>query len=114
KARLMSDDATNPFGQVLDLMVELHPEIERAITDGRPDVIILDHFLIPPCVLHGNIPWVLLVSAAPLLLYRSSELPPGMTGQFVKMHGVCVCDHFLTTVHSSVQVFQPTTELIGT
>ncbi|KAH9393414.1 hypothetical protein TYRP_021753 [Tyrophagus putrescentiae] len=42
----------------------------------RPDVLILDTFIISPAVLQSGIPWCYLFSANPMGLYKGDEMPP--------------------------------------
>lgn len=42
----------------------------------RPDVLILDTFIISPAVLQSGIPWCYLFSANPMGLYKGEKMPP--------------------------------------
>ncbi|KAF7491826.1 putative UDP-glucosyltransferase YojK [Sarcoptes scabiei] len=61
-------------------MKETHQEISDLIAKEKPDLIIIDNFLVYPCVAFGKIPWATLISSGPLCLFNSPELPPFMSG----------------------------------
>ena len=62
---------------------EFNPQIQAAIERDQPDLIILDHFLIPPAVPKSGIPWLLLFSGNPLAIFNSENLPPFSSGYSV-------------------------------
>ena len=63
--------------------LEYEPQIEAAIQREKPDLFILDHFLISPAIQKSGIPWVYLFSANPLGLYDSEKLPPMGAGRCI-------------------------------
>lgn len=65
---------------LLEKMIDFDPQIEQTIKSIKPDVIIIDHFLLPPSIARSNIPWVFLFSGNPLPIYQSSSLPPYGSG----------------------------------
>lgn len=65
---------------LLEKMIDFDPQIEQAIKSLQPDVIIIDHFLLPPAIAKSKIPWVFLFSGNPLPIYQSSFLPPYGSG----------------------------------
>lgn len=66
--------------QQFHVSVQFNPQIEAAIRQGRPDVIIVDHFYVPPAVLTAGVPWVTLLSCNPLLALNNPNLPPASSG----------------------------------
>lgn len=70
------------FKMVYDQMIEMHPQLVDAIEKYQPNLFILDTFLVFPCILFGNIPWILQNSCNPVFLFNSKELPPPMSGKF--------------------------------
>ncbi|OTF80667.1 hypothetical protein BLA29_005821 [Euroglyphus maynei] len=59
---------------------QVHQQIEQSIREKRPDLIIVDYILIPPCIAYGNVPWAYLCSHNPLHLFNSQLLPPITSG----------------------------------
>nr|XP_046909220.1 uncharacterized UDP-glucosyltransferase YjiC-like [Dermatophagoides farinae]XP_046909221.1 uncharacterized UDP-glucosyltransferase YjiC-like [Dermatophagoides farinae] len=69
------------FKRIYEKMKRLHEKIDRLIDEHGPDLIIIDHFIIPPCIaFRRNTPWIFLFSGCPDFLYNSKELPPLMSG----------------------------------
>ncbi|KAH9426273.1 hypothetical protein DERP_010839 [Dermatophagoides pteronyssinus] len=69
------------FKRIYEKMKRLNNQIDQLITKFDPDLIIIDHFIIPPCIaFHPRIPWIFLFSGCPDFLYNSTELPPLMSG----------------------------------
>lgn len=69
------------FKMVYNQMIEMHPQLIDAIEKYKPNLFILDSFLIFPCILFGNIPWIFQNSCNPVVLFNSKELPPPMSGK---------------------------------
>ena len=75
--KLKSQPTASPFLKAAyETVVEYTPQIANAISAQKPDLIILDHFFIPPIVDQCGIPWIYLFSANPMTLYNSDKLPP--------------------------------------
>ena len=82
KMQAFKDEDENGFMNGLKkLCIAFNPQIQKFLEDEKPDGWIHDHFLIPPAVFQSKIPWMVLCSAAPLMLYKSDELPPQGSGE---------------------------------
>lgn len=59
-------------------------QLMEAVEREKPDLLLLDHVLIPPAlnVKPTAIPYVVVFSANPLMLYNSPKLPPLFSGNF--------------------------------
>lgn len=61
-----------------------HESYSKAIDDINPDLIIVDAYFIPPCVLNGKTPWIKIWSANPISLVQpkppNQVKPPQMCG----------------------------------
>lgn len=80
KMRIMCNEAF--VKDTYDKAVLYAPAMEQAIQKEKPDLIILDHFLLLPVVLKSKIPYVQSFSGNPLFLYNSPEkLPPSCSGK---------------------------------
>lgn len=79
--RILEPSNSRFFGRFYSEIVETHEQIKDALETQRPDVIIVDHFLIPPCIVHGDIPWSFICCSNPLGLYSSKKLPPCFSGK---------------------------------
>ena len=64
-----------------ETMVHFDPQIGAAIEKGKPDVFVLDHFLVSPALLKSRVPWIHLYSSNPLALYDTDKLPPYGSGR---------------------------------
>lgn len=60
--------------------VDFNLQIKAAIETQKPDLIILDHFYVPPAIQEANIPWLLQFSSNPLAILNSTDLPPCTSG----------------------------------
>lgn len=59
-------------------VIDNHDTIKEAIEDVNPDLVIVDSFYVPPCIVNlKHIPWVKLVSANPMMILES-KLPNGV------------------------------------
>ncbi|KAJ6220734.1 hypothetical protein RDWZM_006546 [Blomia tropicalis] len=67
-----TDSKQNPF--------KFEPQVEEAIKREQPDLIMLDNFVIQPAIIKSKIPWMIIMSANPLILHRSNDLPPPTSG----------------------------------
>lgn len=65
---------------IYDSTVDFNPQIEKAIAEEKPDLFILDHFLVPPALLQSKVPWIYLYSSNPSGMYNSPKLPPYGSG----------------------------------
>ncbi|KAH9416529.1 hypothetical protein DERP_009892 [Dermatophagoides pteronyssinus] len=70
--------------EIINLMFEgvkdQHLQLIDLIEKEKPDLIIMDQFVVPPCILFGKIPWAFLCSCCPRMLYETSDLPPMSSG----------------------------------
>ncbi|KAH9416527.1 hypothetical protein DERP_009890 [Dermatophagoides pteronyssinus] len=70
--------------EAMNLMFESvkdqHPHLVDIIDKEKPDLIIMDQFVVPPCILFGKIPWAFLCSPCPRMLYETPDLPPRSSG----------------------------------
>ena len=57
--------------QMIGELIENHQNYARAIESIGPDLLIIDAYYVPPCVLKLQVPWVRLYSANPLMLVES-------------------------------------------
>lgn len=59
-------------------IIENHDTIKKAIEDINPDLIIVDSYYVPPCIVNlKHIPWVKLNTANPMIVVES-KLPNGI------------------------------------
>ena len=82
--KILEFNPNEPHDFLLERYEELravHPQIEAAIKQELPDLIIIDRFFIPPCIAYGTIPWASLFSGNPLHLYDSPDVPPRSSGK---------------------------------
>lgn len=85
--KLQSQSSASTLLQdMFDSLVEYHSQMGFAIARLSPDLILLDHFLIPPAILLSEIPWVYLFSLNPLGLHNSKLLPPFGSGKSIERH----------------------------
>ncbi len=84
------DDATSFSEIILRTMVNFDGQIEAALEREKPDLFVLDNFLVPPALQrrHASLPWVLSVSAQPLCIFSHPNLPPFGGGTVVTF---CCC-----------------------
>ena len=52
------------------------PQIKVLLKEIKPDVIMIDSELIPPSLIHSNIPWIYNFCSNPIGLFDSDKLPP--------------------------------------
>lgn len=79
KIRKQMASIENSFTEnIFQTMVAFDSQIEAAIEREKPDVFILDNFLVPPALQRhsSTLPWVLSVSAQPLCIFSHPKLPP--------------------------------------
>lgn len=62
-------------------MAEFDPQIESIIELEKPDLLVLDHVIVPPSIQKADIPWVYSWSANPIVVYHSDKLPPFGSGK---------------------------------
>lgn len=55
-------------------------QLIEAVNREKPDLVLLDHVLVPPALAQSGVPYVLVFSANPVLLYNSPKLPPLFSG----------------------------------
>lgn len=74
----MSSDENIFTENIFQAMATFDGQIETAIEQEKPDVFILDNFLVPPALQKhsSTLPWVLSVSAQPLCIFSHPKLPP--------------------------------------
>ncbi|KAH9497176.1 hypothetical protein DERF_013180 [Dermatophagoides farinae] len=71
----------NEFANLMyESVKEQNPQLITLIDEEKPDLIIMDQFIVPPCVAYGKIPWAFLCSACPRFLYDSDDIPPMCSG----------------------------------
>src|SRR5699024_10966992 len=61
---------------IYDGVVQFNPQIAKHIETEKPDLFIIDHFMVPPALPLSGVPWIFLFSGNPLSLYKSDKLPP--------------------------------------
>lgn len=64
------------------LASEYEPQMKCLIGREKPDLIIVDSEVMPPCLMNSNIPWVYLYCSNPLGILQSDDLPPFLSGRF--------------------------------
>jgi len=79
---LVCDKEKNFLDTCFRVLADFNPQIEEAIERERPDVFIIDHMYFPPALGKFNLPWVFTLSAQPLTLYDSPDLPPTFSGEY--------------------------------
>jgi len=62
---------------MLSELIDNHDNCSKVIEEISPDLIVIDAYYIPPCVVNSRVPWVRLYSANPLMLAQS-KLPGGL------------------------------------
>mgnify|MGYP000055871776 CR=1 FL=1 len=67
------------FSMINDIR-KVHEQIRQSLSEQKPDLVIVDYILIPPCIAYGQIPWAYLCSHNPLHLFNSQLLPPITSG----------------------------------
>lgn len=77
-----SGPASKTLEEKYNQALEYHHHLDRIINVDKPDVIVLDHYFVLPCVLHSAIPWVAVTSASSLCVFDSPNLPPFLSGKF--------------------------------
>lgn len=60
----------------------LDQALKRAISSVAPDVIFYDGNACPPAIHYSGVPWVRVLSNAPLMYAQDESLPPGASGMF--------------------------------
>lgn len=68
------------FEDMLQRAIVFDPQLEKAFNEIKPDLIILDHFMISPAVQKSGIPYVLIFSGNPIMCMNSPKLPPPCSG----------------------------------
>ena len=72
----------NFFEDIFQRAIVYEPQIEQAIKEGKPDLIILDHLMISPAIQRSGVPWVLSFSSNPVMFFNSQQkLPPPCSGK---------------------------------
>lgn len=64
-------------------MTVLNEALKRAIEAVKPDVIFYDGNACPPEIHYSGLPWVRVLSNAPLMYAQDESLPPGASGLLV-------------------------------
>ena len=80
KSKIVGEVGVKVFEESLENVSEFHDQMKQAIEDGKPDVILVEHFVVPPCIMMGDVPWVFVFSCNPVSLFESDELPPFKSG----------------------------------
>ncbi|XP_046913805.2 NDP-glycosyltransferase YjiC-like [Dermatophagoides farinae] len=79
--KLTAFGSENDFMKKMSLEIqEEHPKIKMLIEQELPDLIIVDHFIVAPCIAYGQIPWAFLFSGNPAFFFESPDIPPVMSG----------------------------------
>lgn len=73
---------SKPFQKKMSDCIAYHETMKKAFVEGKPDVIVTDHVMIHPAIVHSGIPWVRLESANVLILFDDDNLPPFLSGKF--------------------------------
>lgn len=66
---------------MINELLDNHDNIAKTIESIKPDLVVVDAYFIPPCVINLKIPWARLYSANPLGLPKS-KLPGGVKPPF--------------------------------
>ena len=82
KLASIENNEDNFIQTLFDSTLDFNSQINDAIEREQPDLFILDHFLIPPCIQkqQHRMPWIFLYSGNPLALYDNNNLPPFGSG----------------------------------
>ncbi|XP_075588217.1 NDP-glycosyltransferase YjiC isoform X2 [Dermatophagoides farinae] len=79
--KFRDDGGDNEFANLMyESVKEQNPQLITLIDEEKPDLIIMDQFILPPCIAYGKIPWAFLCSACPRFLYDSDDIPPMCSG----------------------------------
>lgn len=78
--KLKALKGSNVMEQHYQMSREANEQIEEAIREEKPDLIVVDNFAVPASILCGQLPWVNLTSCSPVLIYESNQLPPPFFG----------------------------------
>lgn len=82
KMKTQLKSGLNIFKDLFEPLVEFNVQISKAIEEGKPDLIIVDSFVIPPAIFKAPVPWIFLCSAQPLCVFQSKgKLPPYGAGE---------------------------------
>lgn len=63
-----------------DSLLVFNSQIEHFLEKKRPNLVIVDAFLVPPAIQSSSIPWAFLCSCNPLAVLKSPKLPPHASG----------------------------------
>lgn len=80
KLKVFDPEEDHFLGKIYEELKEVHPKIVELIEQEKPDLIIVDHFLVPPCIAYGKTPWAFLFSGNPLFILEHPDLPPITSG----------------------------------
>ena len=80
KSKILGEVTGKVFEEHIENVSEFHDQIKEAIEVGKPDVILLEHFVVSPCIMMGDVPWVFVFSCNPVSLFESNDLPPFKSG----------------------------------
>ncbi|KAH9405751.1 hypothetical protein TYRP_014047 [Tyrophagus putrescentiae] len=67
------------MNQLVTTLIDRSEQIEKLINEEKPDLFILDLFLVLP-VIQQNVPYVSIFSGNPLFLFKHPKIPPGCSG----------------------------------
>ena len=75
----------NFLATLCDKLADFDEQIEEAIHQVSPDVIVVNQFLTPPAILRANVPWIYQYPCNSLGLYKSDKLPPFYSGKYIHL-----------------------------
>ena len=79
KIKMMKN--SNFIEDMYERSVIFNPQIEEQIRLRKFDLIVLDHFTIPPAVYQAGVPYVIIFSGNPVCILNSKDLPPPCSGK---------------------------------
>lgn len=74
---------SGPFEKKFADALCYNPFMVKVFAEDKPDVIVVDHYMVLPAIVHSAIPWVRLESANVLILFDDDNLPPFLSGKLV-------------------------------
>ena len=70
------------FESVYNKSVDFEPQLKTFLEAEMPNLIIVDSYIVAPCLINSNIPWIYLFCSNPLGLFDDDNLPPFTSGIF--------------------------------
>lgn len=85
KLKVIKYDAI--LGKMSEQCSRQHNRMAEVLQEERPDLVVIDSYLIPKAIVKSDIPWVYLFSGSPVFMYNTTRLPPKSSGKFQQWIG---------------------------